>query len=128
MTEIEAGKTAKGGFTRAQLQAWGVPWPPPKGWLKALKQEARLGIKPVGWPVARPVARPVVKLFVEPVVEPVVGPAPVDSSGRSWGQRLGIAPDVLARYAGPEPDDPAFDSRKHGLLAPPRMKYRRLEK
>ena len=29
--DIEAGKTAKGGFTRSQLAAWGVPWPPPKG-------------------------------------------------------------------------------------------------
>lgn len=34
--EVEAGKTAKGGFSRAQLKAWGVPWPPPKGWKEAL--------------------------------------------------------------------------------------------
>lgn len=34
--EIEAARTPKGGFTRDQLAAWGVPWPPPKGWLKAL--------------------------------------------------------------------------------------------
>jgi hypothetical protein len=36
--EIEAGKTARGGFTRAQLEAWGVPYPPPKGWRKRLLQ------------------------------------------------------------------------------------------
>jgi hypothetical protein len=30
--DIEAGKSARGGFTREQLAAWGVPWPPPKGW------------------------------------------------------------------------------------------------
>ena len=38
MTEadIEAGRSAKGGFTRQQLKEWGVPWPPPKGWKKAL--------------------------------------------------------------------------------------------
>jgi hypothetical protein len=30
--EIEAGRTPAGGFTRKQLKAWGVPWPPPKGW------------------------------------------------------------------------------------------------
>ena len=34
--EIEAGQTEKGGFTRAQLEEWGVPWPPPKGWKEAL--------------------------------------------------------------------------------------------
>lgn len=34
--EIEAGKTAKGGFSRATLAKWGVPWPPPKGWRAAL--------------------------------------------------------------------------------------------
>jgi hypothetical protein len=34
--EIEAGKSARGGWTRAQLAQWGVPWPPPKGWKRAL--------------------------------------------------------------------------------------------
>ncbi|GIF14927.1 hypothetical protein Ate01nite_49590 [Actinoplanes teichomyceticus] len=30
--EIEAAKTPKGGWTKATLAAWGVPWPPPPGW------------------------------------------------------------------------------------------------
>lgn len=34
--DIEAGRTATGGFSRAQLAVWGVPWPPPKGWKQAL--------------------------------------------------------------------------------------------
>jgi hypothetical protein len=34
--EVEAGRSAAGGFTRAQLASWGVPWPPPAGWLQAL--------------------------------------------------------------------------------------------
>lgn len=34
--ELEAGKSAKGGWTKATLQAWGVPWPPPRGWKEAL--------------------------------------------------------------------------------------------
>lgn len=34
--EIEAGKTPRGGWPRKQLAAWGVPWPPPKGWRRAL--------------------------------------------------------------------------------------------
>lgn len=34
--DIEACKTPKGGFTRAQLAQWGVTWPPKKGWKQAL--------------------------------------------------------------------------------------------
>ena len=34
--EIEKGRSASGGFTRKQLAAWGVSWPPPKGWKSAL--------------------------------------------------------------------------------------------
>lgn len=30
--ETEAAKTARGGWTKAQLALWGVPYPPPKGW------------------------------------------------------------------------------------------------
>lgn len=37
--EIEAGKTPAGGFTRKQLAKWGVPWPPPKGWRKAITKK-----------------------------------------------------------------------------------------
>jgi hypothetical protein len=34
--EVEAGRSPAGGFTRAQLAAWGVPWPPPSEWPHAL--------------------------------------------------------------------------------------------
>jgi hypothetical protein len=34
--EIEAGRSEAGGYTKAQLAMWGVPWPPPKGWKEAL--------------------------------------------------------------------------------------------
>ena len=34
--QIEAGKSPRGGFTRKQLAAWGVPWPPVQGWRTAL--------------------------------------------------------------------------------------------
>lgn len=37
---IEAAKTPAGGWTRATLAAWGVPWPPPKGWRKRLEEAA----------------------------------------------------------------------------------------
>jgi hypothetical protein len=35
--EIESKRTAKGGFTKAQLKRWGVSWVgknPPSGWKK----------------------------------------------------------------------------------------------
>lgn len=41
--EIEAAKSPAGGFSRATLAAWGVPWPPPKGWRKRLEN----GLPPV---------------------------------------------------------------------------------
>ena len=34
--EVEAGRSPAGGFTKKQLAAWQVPWPPPSGWLQAL--------------------------------------------------------------------------------------------
>ena len=34
--EIEAERTPAGGFTKATLAKWGVPWPPPSGWKEAL--------------------------------------------------------------------------------------------
>jgi hypothetical protein len=34
--EIIAARTNAGGWTRETLARWGVPWPPPKGWRRAL--------------------------------------------------------------------------------------------
>ena len=36
--EIETFRTAAGGWTRATLAGWDVPWPPPKGWKRRLEQ------------------------------------------------------------------------------------------
>ena len=36
--EIVAARTAKGGWTRATLARWGVPWPPPHGWRRELER------------------------------------------------------------------------------------------
>ena len=38
--EIEAGRSPTGGFKRAQLAKWGIPWPPPKGWKAELLRAA----------------------------------------------------------------------------------------
>ena len=35
--QIEAARTPKGGWTRAQLAEWGVSWPPSKGWRAKLE-------------------------------------------------------------------------------------------
>jgi hypothetical protein len=53
--EIEAAKTRRGGWSRATLAAWGVPWPPPRGWRHALQkqrsaeQRGRVSERPRGW-------------------------------------------------------------------------------
>jgi len=36
LEEIMAARTPRGSWTKVQLQAWGVPWPPQKGWAKKL--------------------------------------------------------------------------------------------
>lgn len=36
MEEIEAARSPRGGWTASTLAAWGVPWPPPKGWQEKL--------------------------------------------------------------------------------------------
>jgi hypothetical protein len=36
--EVEAARTPAGGWKRDQLAAWGVPWPPPKGWKDELAE------------------------------------------------------------------------------------------
>lgn len=37
--ELTANQTPKGGFTRTVLAGWGVPWPPPKGWKRAVSEQ-----------------------------------------------------------------------------------------
>lgn len=39
--ELIDNQTPKGGFTQAVLAEWGVPWPPPKGWKKAVSDQDR---------------------------------------------------------------------------------------
>ncbi len=39
--EIEAARTERGGWTRETLEGWGVPWPPPAGWLENLNKAYR---------------------------------------------------------------------------------------
>ncbi|MEU3490650.1 hypothetical protein [Streptomyces massasporeus] len=55
--EIEAARSPKGGYSRAQLAAWGVPWAPPKGWKDELTERwkaARQDIAPPPLPPPAP--------------------------------------------------------------------------
>ena len=36
LEEIEAARSPSGGWTKATLAGWGIPWPPPAGWRQAL--------------------------------------------------------------------------------------------
>lgn len=40
--DIDAAKSAAGGWSKATLARWGVPWPPPKGWRKTLIAGGRI--------------------------------------------------------------------------------------
>ncbi|WP_432104458.1 hypothetical protein [Streptomyces sp. bgisy091] len=60
--EVEAARTPAGGWKRDQLAAWGIPWPPPKGWKDELATQWRAaqatGAAPSG-PAPGPGAGPV---------------------------------------------------------------------
>ena len=43
--QIERLQTTKGGFRRKDLEALGVPWPPPKGWKKRLLKGRKIRAK-----------------------------------------------------------------------------------
>jgi hypothetical protein len=43
---IEALRTIRGGWTRKQLEEWGIEWPPKKGWKRELEKRAeKSGLK-----------------------------------------------------------------------------------
>lgn len=49
--EIDAARTPSGGWDKTQLEQWGVPWPPPKGWKERLLAETA-GPGPTVHPIA----------------------------------------------------------------------------
>lgn len=42
-SEVEKARTANGGWTKAKLAEFGVPWPPPKGWKRELEKRLARG-------------------------------------------------------------------------------------
>lgn len=69
-SEIEAAKTEKGGYTKSQLAAWGVPWPPEQGWKKRLiaKQERPKTRAGKAWDRREQTLEPVTRLGFSPYV------------------------------------------------------------
>ncbi|MGW4186311.1 hypothetical protein ACWEK2_29595 [Streptomyces albidoflavus] len=55
--EVEAARTPAGGWKRDQLAAWGVSWPPPKGWKNELAERWRAA-RPDGPPAPPPTPAP----------------------------------------------------------------------
>ena len=95
--EIEAGKTEKGGFTRKQLEAWGVPYPPPKGWMEALmegKTMEEAGLEQVQWsPIRNSMnAHELLRIVVLAVIE------------AGHGSDLYEFPDVLEYFGARNPE------------------------
>ncbi|MHA6757093.1 hypothetical protein [Streptacidiphilus sp. PAMC 29251] len=39
--EVAAAQTEAGGWSRAQLKQWGIPWPAPRGWRRYLEAKWR---------------------------------------------------------------------------------------
>lgn len=73
--EINAAKTIKGGWDRATLAAWGVPWPPPMGWRQMLIDGTPIpqpGSDGASTTFSRPSACPEAKLL-HTVVMAVIG-------------------------------------------------------
>lgn len=95
--DIEAGKTAKGGFSRATLAKWGVPWPPPKGWKEALLNGE--SVVPKGKPTADELLREVCLAVIE----------------AGQGKILHSLPDVLGHFGGRLPSDAEIAASKRGL-------------
>ncbi|SER00017.1 hypothetical protein SAMN05216481_12536 [Streptomyces radiopugnans] len=77
--EVEAARTPAGGWTRDQLAAWGVPWPPPAGWKQRLADQ---------WHAARQ--------------SPHRDAAPSASGG--GGEPPAVPGAGVVRVPGPEPD------------------------
>jgi hypothetical protein len=58
LEEVLAKRTPRGSFTREQIEAWGIEWPPGHGWVKRLTGDPNAKIPMPGrTPVAIDLAR-----------------------------------------------------------------------
>jgi hypothetical protein len=72
--EIWAARSPDGKFSREQLSVWGVPWPPPRGWIQAISRQ--------GW---RPKVRPEVES------KPEAGPDPYADTMLAAAKALAVS-------------------------------------
>ncbi|MEU3595148.1 DUF6083 domain-containing protein [Streptomyces filamentosus] len=93
--EIEAARTPRGGWTRAQLAAWGVPWPAPKGWKQRLEQEWRAADGSTSAPSAGSVAPQARSFSVQEALPGAFGDASAAERSQAAGldERRGRCPD-----------------------------------
>lgn len=95
--EIDAGKTEKGGWTKAQLAAWGIGWPPPHGWKKALLGGVEVEPKPE--PVSHPdsIEAEVLHEVVMAVIEAGQGCilADIESANKFYGCNIPTVADIV---------------------------------
>ena len=128
--EIESAKTPAGGFTRNTLAGWGVPWPPPKSWRKRLLKEECTNPTPT--PPTQPavdyaqLASAILDEQARRARQPTNTPTLTASAGGAADTGKVIVVSVPG-YDGPEPGSAEFDSSIHGLLAPPKVTYRKLK-
>ena len=97
LAEINRNATSKGGFTRALVESWGVPWPLTSGWKKAL------------------VLRQSEAIHQRPTPQTEQQKVPLLSEAKR-------SPHYHPNYAGPKPTGPAFDSKVWGLEAAPKIR------
>lgn len=101
--EIDAAKSEKGGWTKATLAAWGVPWPPPKGWREMLiegRPVPQPGVDGEPASAVRPSACPEAALLrkvVSAVIEAGQGHilAGIDELNAYYGARTPTVADVI---------------------------------
>lgn len=124
--EIESGKTPAGGYTRKTLAGWGVPWPPPKGWRKRLLNGE------CTTPAPTPPTQPAIDYaqLASAILDEQARRAPKPTGPPALTASTSDATDtnevIVPNYNGPEPNSPEFNSHIHGLLAPPKVTYRKL--
>lgn len=104
--DIEAGKTEKGGYTKAQLAAWGIPWPPPTGWKDKLVRGEEFEHPPMSEIRPERTAHDLLREVVMAVVE------------AGHASDLWEYPDVLAHFGAQMPEDRSL-LRPHVPTNPP---------
>jgi hypothetical protein len=96
MEEIDGAKSEAGGWKKATLAQWGVPWPPPKGWKEMLVAGEKFDANQFTPSPIRP------DMNAHDLLRQVVL-AVVDAG---HARDLDDYPDVLAYFGSQKPDDP----------------------